>query len=158
MYPVRVCDVLATLERQIETALGQRCQVVLAASAEGGGTSMDPNTLETFRRKLLTLQQQLARRIFDMEDTMIAMDADRDIERTDRVQEEAAEVALTALDEQGRRQMVAIQAALARIDAGTYGICETCGETISTARVSAMPTARLCISCQERLEHQGTRA
>jgi DnaK suppressor protein len=119
---------------------------------------MDPNTRETFRRKLLALQQQLARRIFDMEDTMHGMDADRDIERTDRVQEEAAEVALTALDEQGRRQMASIQAALARIDAGTYGVCETCGETISTARLSAMPMARLCVSCQERLEHEGTHA
>ncbi len=119
---------------------------------------MDPDSLETFRGKLLMLQQQLARRIFDMEDTLFAMDADRDIERTDRVQEEAAEVALTALDEQGRRQIAAIQAALARIDAGTYGICETCGETISTARLSAMPMARLCVSCQERLEHEGTHA
>src|SRR5262249_47936653 len=49
---------------------------------------MDPHTLETFRRQLLALQQQLTQRIFDMEDTMLAMDADRDIERTDRVQEE----------------------------------------------------------------------
>jgi RNA polymerase-binding transcription factor DksA len=40
-------------------------------------------------------------------------------------------VALTALDEQGRPEMAALQAALARIDAGTYGICDTCGETIS---------------------------
>ena len=72
------------------------------------------------------------------------------------VQEEAAEVALTALDEQGRREMEAIQAALAHIDAGTYGICETCGETISAARLTARPTARRCVSCQERLEHRRT--
>jgi hypothetical protein len=49
---------------------------------------MDPRTLETYRQRLLALQQQLAQRIFDTEDTMLAMDADRDIERTDRVQEE----------------------------------------------------------------------
>src|SRR5262245_63187389 len=115
---------------------------------------MDPNTLETFRRMLQALQQQLSRRIFDMEDTMHGMDADRDIERTDRVQEEAAEVALTALDEQGRREMEAIQAALARIDADTYGLCETCGETISASRLTAMPTARRCVACQERLERR----
>ena len=52
--------------------------------------------------------------------------------------------------------MEAIQAALARIDARTYGICETCGETISAARLTAMPTARRCVACQERLEHEGT--
>jgi hypothetical protein len=55
---------------------------------------MDPRTLETYRQRLLALQQQLVQRIFGLEDTMLAMDADRDIERTDRVQEEAAEVAL----------------------------------------------------------------
>ena len=119
---------------------------------------MDPHTLETYRQQLLALQQQLLHRIFDMEESMLAMDADRDIERTDRVQEEAAEVALTALDEQGRREMEAIQAALAHIDAGTYGICETCGETISAARLTARPTARRCVSCQERLEHSRTQA
>ena len=73
---------------------------------------MDPHTLEMSRQRLLALQQQIMQRIFDVETSMLAMDADRDIERTDRVQEEAAEVALTALDEQGRREMEAIQAAL----------------------------------------------
>ena len=106
---------------------------------------MDPHTLETYRQQLLALQQQLLHRIFDMEESMRTMDADRDIERTDRVQEEAAEVALTALDEQGRREMEAIQAALAHIDAGTYGICETCGETISAARLTARPGTSLCV-------------
>jgi len=119
---------------------------------------MDPHTLETYRQQLLALQQPLAQRIFDLEDTMLAMDADRDIERTDRVQEEAAEVALTALDEQGRREMAAIQAALARIDAGTYGICDICGETISAARLTVMPMARRCGACQARLEHRSTHA
>ena len=54
--------------------------------------------------------------------------------------------------------MEAIQAALARIDAETYGICATCGEMISAARLTAMPTARLCVACQERLEHSRTQA
>jgi DnaK suppressor protein len=119
---------------------------------------MGLHTLETYRQRLLALQQQLVQRICDMENPMLAMDADRDIERTERVQEEAAKVALTALDEQGRREMATIQAALARIEAGTYGICETCGETISTAHLTAIPMARRCVTCQERLEHHSTPA
>src|SRR5262245_46448738 len=119
---------------------------------------MDSHTLETYRQRLLALQQHIMQRVFGMEEAMRAMDTDRDIERTDRVQEEAVEVALTALDEQGRREMEAIQAALTRIDAGTYGICESCGETISAARLTAMPMARRCVSCQERLEHSRTQA
>jgi DnaK suppressor protein len=117
---------------------------------------MDPHTIETYRQRLLVLQQQILQRVFDVEASMLAMDTDRDIERTDRVQEEAAEVALTALDEQGRRELEAIQAALARLDAGTYGLCDTCGETISAARLTAMPMAQRCVACQERLEQSST--
>ena len=116
----------------------------------------EPVTLEAYRQRLLMLQRQVVERIFSREEAMYTMDADRDIERTDRVQEEAAEVALAALDEQERREMEEIQAALARIDAGTYGICDTCGEAISAERLTAMPMARRCISCQERLEHRRT--
>ena len=37
--------------------------------------------------------------------------------------------------------------ALAKIDAGTYGRCEQCGEPIGAARLEAMPAAPLCITC-----------
>jgi RNA polymerase-binding transcription factor len=113
---------------------------------------MEPRTLETYRQRLLTLQQQVVQRIFGQEEAMYAMDADRDIERTDRIQEEAAEVTLTALEEHERREMAEIQAALARIDAGTYGACDTCGAVISPARLAALPMARRCVRCQGRLE------
>jgi DnaK suppressor protein len=83
---------------------------------------------------------------------MYDMDADRDIERIERVQEEAAEMTLAALDEQERRNRAEIQAALARLEAGTYGICEACGGTISAARLEVLPMARHCVRCQEQAE------
>jgi DnaK suppressor protein len=116
---------------------------------------MDPVTLERYRQRLLMLQQQVTQRIFGREESMYAMDADRDIERMDRVQEEAAEVTLAALEEQERREMTEVQAALARIDAGTYGLCDVCGEAISPARLEAFPVARRCVHCQERVEKRG---
>lgn len=42
-----------------------------------------------------------------------------------------------------------IDEALARIEAGTYGICLRCGETISPARLEAVPEAPLCLPCRE---------
>ena len=45
-----------------------------------------------------------------------------------------------------------IQAALQRIDDGTYGICEECGEDISISRLKARPVTRLCIKCKENQE------
>jgi DnaK suppressor protein len=41
-----------------------------------------------------------------------------------------------------------IDQALAKIEAGTYGICENCGQLITKARLEALPYARLCIQCK----------
>ena len=45
-----------------------------------------------------------------------------------------------------------VRAALARIDAGTYGTCERCSAEIPAARLEAVPTASLCITCKEAEE------
>lgn len=42
-----------------------------------------------------------------------------------------------------------VLAALARLDEGTYGKCETCGQQIPIERLEALPTARLCLSCKQ---------
>lgn len=44
--------------------------------------------------------------------------------------------------------------ALRRIVEGTYGICTECEQPIGYARMQAQPTAKLCIACQERMEHR----
>jgi DnaK suppressor protein len=44
-----------------------------------------------------------------------------------------------------------ISGALHRIDGGTYGICMECEEPISAKRLDAVPWARYCVSCQERI-------
>jgi len=47
-----------------------------------------------------------------------------------------------------------IDAALARIANGSYGVCDECGGNIGAPRLEAQPTARLCIACQEQLEQR----
>jgi DnaK suppressor protein len=44
----------------------------------------------------------------------------------------------------------AIQEALLRIEAGTYGVCKDCGEPIAEARLKAIPWTRSCITCKEK--------
>lgn len=55
-----------------------------------------------------------------------------------------------------QQSLNAIEAALRRIDDGTYGICEECKKVIPQKRLTAMPHARLCIKCQE-LEEKNKR-
>lgn len=44
--------------------------------------------------------------------------------------------------------------ALARIDAGEYGQCESCGQAIAKARLQAFPGATLCVTCKQRAERR----
>lgn len=44
--------------------------------------------------------------------------------------------------------------ALERIDAGTYGLCESCGEPIGKARLQAFPRAALCVECKQLEERR----
>lgn len=56
------------------------------------------------------------------------------------------------LEENLREQLADVRAALGRIEAGTYGVCERCGAEIPTERLEAVPTANLCIRCKEAEE------
>ncbi len=52
-----------------------------------------------------------------------------------------------ALVKQVSRHLVEIDAAAARVEDGTYGLCEVCGQPIAAARLEALPAARTCIRC-----------
>jgi DnaK suppressor protein len=54
------------------------------------------------------------------------------------------------LEESARDTLAEIDAALQRIEVGTYGICEGCGKPIGAERLSAIPWARYCIDDQRR--------
>ncbi|ERR1700761_4614840 len=49
-----------------------------------------------------------------------------------------------------RETLADVEAALARLADGTYGVCEVCHEPIGAARLEAMPAARRCMACASR--------
>jgi DnaK suppressor protein len=53
-----------------------------------------------------------------------------------------------------RKLLKKIEEAISRIDSGTYGICESCGEKISIKRLEARPVTALCIDCKTRQEEE----
>jgi DnaK suppressor protein len=53
-----------------------------------------------------------------------------------------------ALSAQARAAVEEIDHAIAKITAGTYGLCEGCGQPIPRARLKALPQARLCVNCK----------
>ena len=104
-------------------------------------------TLFDMREKLLaeglgkSLPEDLARP-FDIGD-----EGDRaDIERSHEVS-----ILISARD---KEKLLAIEDAVERIREGTYGVCEECGDEIGSGRLKAMPLAKLCVSCQSRIEKE----
>ena len=56
-----------------------------------------------------------------------------------------------ALRERAERELTQVDAALARLDAGTYGLCRACGRTIDPARLEALPWALYDLECQRKV-------
>lgn len=56
------------------------------------------------------------------------------------------------LEESAEDILAKIDAALKKIEEGTYGMCENCGQPIGEERLEAMPWATLCIDCKRREE------
>jgi len=73
-------------------------------------------------------------------------------DRSDLAYNYASQDRRRALIIQMEDRLEEIQAALERIEKGTFGICTSCGNPIMPARVIALPHAALCVSCQSRLE------
>jgi RNA polymerase-binding transcription factor DksA len=90
----------------------------------------------------------------DWERRLTAIQSDRrresaplDKDWEDQATQRENDATLDALDEKGRRELVAIDAALERIAAGTYGRCADCSESIAINRLRAYPSALSCARC-----------
>jgi DnaK suppressor protein len=114
---------------------------------------MNEKQREYFRDKLRTWKEDILK---EARDTLQHLQdenqnhpdlADRASSETDRA------IELRARDRQ-RKLIAKIDAALARIDEGTYGYCEETGEPISLRRLEARPIATLSIEAQERHERR----
>lgn len=60
----------------------------------------------------------------------------------------------STLGESAESMLAAIDAALARIPAGTFGLCGTCARPIAEARLEALPYTDLCIDCKRLAERR----
>jgi DnaK suppressor protein len=54
---------------------------------------------------------------------------------------------VSTLVRQAQRHLQEIEAALERVEDGSYGLCERCGDPIPEARLEARPVARTCVGC-----------
>ncbi len=112
---------------------------------------MNDNQLEFFRQKLLSWKKELLEEATDTKDNL-SEDGLQRPDIADRAQVESnAAIQLRTRDRE-RKLISKIDAALRRIDLGTYGYCEETDEPIGVKRLIARPIASLCLDAQERHE------
>lgn len=112
---------------------------------------MDQKDIEYFR-KLLTSMLDEAKQKGDSTIEELNVSNELFADPADRATAESDRSFTLRIRDRERRLIRKIQTALQRIDEGSYGICEECGEAISVARLKARPVTRLCINCKARQE------
>jgi RNA polymerase-binding transcription factor DksA len=101
------------------------------------------------RNRLVAKQTELQRRIAGTEGTERREVAEG---QNDNAQLWEVSDVRDDLDSQAATELEQVNQALARLDAGEYGLCMDCEEPIAEARLNALPYATLCIQCAEEAE------
>lgn len=101
---------------------------------------------EATQKHLSDLEQSLAARLENISNDLTSQhSADSAEQATERENEDV----LRNLQEETRRELQQVRAALKRIASGEYGICSQCGGPIGEARLAALPYATRCIHCAD---------
>ena len=98
------------------------------------------NIRAALQQKLEQLQQRLGKI-----DANLRRTPDRDSQ--EQAQERENDEVLERLGQSGRDEFNLLQAALERMDAGTYGVCTQCGKRIPMQRLEVLPYTTTCIKC-----------
>ena len=103
--------------------------------------------------QLSNLVHQANRTVFSLTDREEIAEADP----LDRASSESINEALLLIRSRESRLIGKINDALDRIEEGSFGVCDICGQNIAMARLKARPVASLCIHCKTRMERQERR-
>jgi DnaK suppressor protein len=112
--------------------------------------------IESIREHLLTRREALRTEVRQVTEGMI----NDDTVFSDAVDQASAETdksLAVQVQNREREEIREIEEALRRIEQGSFGTCESCGDEISEARMSAYPETTLCIVCKAELESERNR-
>ncbi len=110
------------------------------------------DTVEEFRRRLREARARLFSAVARTDEELATLEAHQPGAQTEDAGTELVGEILSRLEGREKHELDEIQAAQARLEAGTFGICERCHHPIPLARLRALPTALYCAPCQSREE------
>ena len=119
--------------------------------------AMKKKDLDTLKKLLEEEKQKLLRHLEDLTDSSEEGLQDSSGDEVDIASMEISQANLAKIGKRETYLLKKIDLALKKIEDGTYGECEECGEDIAVPRLMARPVAQLCIDCkteQESLERR----
>ena len=114
---------------------------------------MKKKDLDALKRLLIEEKKRILRHLEDLTDSSTE---EMQFNSGDPADIASLEIHQNSLQKIGKREkylLKKIDYALAKIEQGTYGECESCGEEIAVARLMARPVAQLCIDCKTEQEN-----
>lgn len=114
---------------------------------------MNNSDIEYFRDLLRNMRLEIQEK---GEDTLEDMTGDREMyaDPADRASAESDRAFILRLRDRDRKLVQKIEQAMERIEEGSFGICDDCGDDISIPRLKARPVTTLCIKCKSRQEQE----
>jgi DnaK suppressor protein len=114
---------------------------------------METAELDRFQAALYSLREDLRKQLVDLganpdEDALER--SEYDFGFADSAQSTAERGKMLALIDRLREQLREVERALNKIDQGTYGMCDRCGEPIGQERLEALPYSTLCVNCKQK--------
>jgi len=114
---------------------------------------MDKKKLEQFKKRLEQRQQELRRTLSrNVQDGRAADSEDIAQDIADKAANSYTKEFLFSQSSNDRALLARVEEALGRIRDGSFGECINCGKELNPKRLEAVPWARYCISCQEKIE------
>jgi DnaK suppressor protein len=115
--------------------------------------SMKKKDLDTFKKILLEEKKKILNHLQNLSDTAEEEDMTASGDSVDIASLEINQANITKIGKRETYLLKKIDLALEKIENGTYGECESCGEQIAPARLMARPVAQLCIDCKTEQEN-----
>jgi len=110
--------------------------------------------VENFKRKLLEMRRDLLGQVERKKLYSKEVGEDGIPDSGDVAAYSYSKEVLMGLGENERTKLRLVEEALAKIDEGTYGVCERCEEAIPVKRLDLLPFTRYCVECQSELEKE----
>lgn len=108
---------------------------------------LNPTLREEFRQRLLDSRMALLQTVATTSEELVTLEAHQPGAAIEDAARDQVLAVLARLEDRERHALDEIFIALAKLGAGTYGLCETCEGELPLARLRAKPTARYCPSC-----------